>query len=165
MKNVLAAALCLVLPFLVCTQVAAQTQMTSKGTNYGSSTTTLSPIDQERWVATSDQMGVRIDDTGAGPFNQMATDIKMILYADKAGVHYRGYETHMDKDGDKVIWEIWDFPSGSNKGKGTIIGATGKFAGMEGTMDFVLEHPKGFPAGTGRTVCREVMNLTLKRPL
>jgi hypothetical protein len=88
------------------------------------------------------------------------------VYVDKGVGRYHGYETHADKDGDKVVWEIWDFPSGSNKGKGKIIGATGKFTGIEGTMDFVLQPtPNGFPEGTSRTICQEVCRLTLKNPL
>ncbi|HVO39079.1 MAG TPA: hypothetical protein VMV03_08630 [Spirochaetia bacterium] len=159
-------AACLVFVLALGGQAAGQTQMTTTGTNYGASTMKIYPIDQERWLATVEQMGIRVDDTGKGPFHLISTDIRMIMYGDKAGVQYRGYETHVDKDGDKVIWEIWGFPIGTNKGKGKVIGATGKFAGLEGTMDFVLMNPpKGFPEGTSRTICKEVMNLTLKAPL
>jgi hypothetical protein len=146
-------------------QPSAETQITSTGTNYGSSTMKISPIDNGIWVGTAEQMGIRVDDTGEGPFHMMSTDIQLILYGDKTGVHYRGYETHVDKDGDKVLWEIWDFPAGTRTGKGKIIGGTGKFEGIEGTMDFVLQTPpKGFPEGTSRTVCKETKNVTLKNP-
>jgi hypothetical protein len=143
----------------------AQTQMTSTGINYGASTSQVFPIDQEHMIITLTQMGVRADDTGKGPLHHLSTDIRMIMYIDQAGAHYRGYETHMDKDGDKVIWELWDVPGTGNRGKGKVIGATGKFAGMEGTMDFELQNPRAWPEGTGRTVCKEYMKLTLKNPL
>lgn len=157
---------CLVLVLALGGQASAQAQIISTGTNYGASTMKMSPIDQDHWVATVEQMGIRVDDTGKGPFHLLSTDIQMIMYGDKNGIQYHGYETHVDKDGDKVIWEIWGFPVGTEKGKGKVVGATGKFAGMEGTMDFALANPpKGFPEGTSRTVCKEVMKVTLKAPL
>ena len=82
----------------------------------------VSPIDKEHWVATGDQLGIRIDDTGRGPFNMMSTDIQFTFYGDKAGMRYHGFETHSDKDGDKIIWDMWDVAPGSNKGQGKIIG-------------------------------------------
>jgi len=161
---VLAASLTLALAFGG--QAFAQIQMTSTGTNYGSDASTFSPIDQEHWVATTDQMGVRVDDSGKGPFHLISTDIRLLLFGDKSGVHYHGYYTMADKDGDKLMWEIWDFPAGSRTGKGKVIGATGKFSGIEGTMDYeLMPTPKGFPWGTGRTIAKEVVKLTLKNPL
>ena len=166
MKWISLSAFYLFLIFALGGQVSAQTQMTTTGINYGSSTMKISSIDKDTWVGTVEQMGIRVDDTSKGPFHLISTDIQMIMFGDKTGVRYYGYETHVDKDGDKVIWEIWGFPVGSNKGKGKIIGATGKFEGIEGTMDFVLQNPpQGFPEGTSRTVCKEVMKLTLKAPL
>jgi hypothetical protein len=69
----------------------------------------------------------------------------------------------MDKDGDKVIWEIAQSP-GAARGTGTgkIIGATGKFTGWQGTMEYATKVPKGFPDGTNRWICREVMKITTK---
>jgi hypothetical protein len=143
----------------------AQVQVTTTGVNYGASTSQVFPLDQERMIITLTQMGVRVDDAGKGPFHNLSTDIRMIMYIDKNGARYHGYETHMDKDGDKVVWELWDLPGSGNKGKGKVIGATGKFAGMEGTVDFELQNPRAWPDGTGRTVCKEYMKLTLKNPL
>ncbi len=166
MKWRVAAIFCLVLVVALGGQAFGQTQVTSTGTNYGSTTWKVMPIDQDHMVFIGEQVGVRVDDTGKGPFHNMATHIAMIMYMEKGEFVYHGYETHADKDGDKVIWEIWDFPAGTNRGKGKIIGATGKFEGMEGTMDFVLQPtPKGFPEGTTRTICQEVMKLTLKNPM
>jgi len=165
MKWISIVAMCLVLAFGTEGQAFAQAQITTTGTNYGASTMVFSPMDPDHWVAEVEQLGIRVDDTGKGPFHLLSTDIKMIMYGDKAGMQYYGYETHVDKDGDKVIWEIWGIP-GTYKGKGKIIGATGKFAGAEGTMDFELQNPpKGFPEGTTRTVCKEFMKITLKAPL
>jgi hypothetical protein len=166
MKWLFVSALGLMMVFALGGQVSAQVQITTSGINYASLTMHVSPIDQEHWVATGDQLGIRIDDTGKGLFNMLSTDIQFTFYGDKNGMRYHGFETHTDKDGDKVIWDMWDMGPGSNKGRGKIIGATGKFAGAEGTMDFdLLNPPKGFPEGTFRTVCHEHMNITLKNPL
>jgi len=147
-------------------QVIAQDKITSTGTNYGSSEMKVMPIDQDHLILIGEQVGVRVDDSGKGPFNNLATHIAMIMYIEKGAYHYYGYETHVNKDGDKLVWEIWDFPAGTNKGKGKLIAATGQFAGMEGTVDFVLQPtPKGFPEGTSRTICQEVWKLTLKNPM
>ncbi len=166
MKWLFASALCLGLVLAFGGQAAAQVQVTTNGTNYAALTTHVFPIDKDHWVATGDQMGIRVDDTGKGPFNMMSTDIQFTFYGDQKGFRYHGFETHTDKDGDKIIWDMWDVAPGSNKGEGKIVGATGKFTGAEGTMDFVLlTPPPGFPEGTSRTVCHEHENITLKNPL
>ena len=41
-------------------QSSAETQITSTGTNYGSSTLKISPVDEGIWVATAQQMGIRV---------------------------------------------------------------------------------------------------------
>jgi hypothetical protein len=66
----------------------------------------------------------------------------------------------VDRDGDKVLWDVWD---DAGKGRGKVIAGTGKFAGCEGTMEFVLQNPvKPFPEGTIRAVCRESIKVTIK---
>jgi len=146
-------------------QAVAQTQMTSVGTNYGSNVTKIFPIDQDHWVGTQEITGIRLDDSGKGPFHQMTTHIVLILYGDKSGVRLHGYSTFMDKDGDKIMADLSEASLTSPKGKGKVLGGTGKFAGIEGTVDYEVSNPKGFPEGTDRTICREVWKLTLKAPL
>lgn len=165
MKYFAGSLVCLVLIFTMGGQVSAQTQVTSVGTNYGSNVTRVSPLDQDHWVATQEITGIRLDDSGKGPFHQMTTHIVLILYGDKSGVRLHGYSTFMDKDGDKVMGELWEASLTSPKGKGKVLGGTGKFAGIEGTVDYEVSNPKGFPQETGRTICREVWKLTLKAPL
>ena len=150
-------------------QVLAQTQVTYTGINYGSvSTLKGASLDQEHWVGSQDIMGIRVDDSGKGPFHNVATHIASIVFVDKGVGQSRGYETHTDKDGDKVVWEISavDDPQrpGTVNGTGKILAATGKFAGMEGTMTFVVQVMKGFPEGTFRTICKENMKITVKNP-
>jgi hypothetical protein len=145
----------------------AQTKIVSSGVNYGSVVTLKwNQVDQEHFVGSQELMGIRIDDTGKGPLHNLATHIALIIFVDKDGAKVRGYETHSDKDGDKVVWEMSavDDPQhpGMQNGTGKILAATGKFAGMEGTMTFVVQVMKGFPEGTVRTICKEHMTITAK---
>jgi len=145
----------------------AQTKIVSSGVNYGTVVTLKgAPLDQEHWVGSQELTGIRLDDTGKGPLHNLATYINIIVFVDKGVVQTRGYETHTDKDGDKVVWEISavDDPQhpGMQNGTGRILAATGKFAGMEGTMTFVVQVMKGFPDGTFRTICKEHMTITAK---
>lgn len=166
MKRTVLAAAAVALSLGLVGRAQAQTRLTSTGTNYGSfSTVKTVVIDQERLVLQMELMGIRLDDTGAGPFHKIATHILMLTYIDKGVVSYHGIETHTDKDGDKVIWEMSGEVTTEDRGRGKVIAATGKFAGMEGTMDFVTTQIKAFPEGTGRTFCKETMNLVLKKPL
>ena len=146
-------------------QAIAQTQITSVGTNYGSNVTRIFPIDKDHWVGTQEITGIRLEDSGKGPFHEMTTHIVLILYGDKSGVRLHGYSTFMDKDGDKVMAELWEASLTSPKGKAKVLGGTGKFDGITGTCDYEVSNPKGFPEGTDRTICREVWKLTLKTPL
>lgn len=150
-------------------RVLAQAQVKYTGINYGSiSTLKGAPLDQEHWVGSQELMGIRVDDSGKGPFHNLATHIHIIVFVDKGIATIHGYETHTDKDGDKVLWEISavDDPQhpGMQHGTGKILAATGKFAGMEGTMTFVVQLVKGFPEGTFRTICKEYMKVIAKNP-
>ncbi len=146
-------------------QAVAQTQITSVGTNYGTNVTKIFPIDQDQWVGTQEITGFRLDDSGKGPFNRMTTHIVLILYGDKSGVRLHGYSTFMDKDGDKFMAELWEASLTSPGGKGKVLGGTGKFDGITGTVDYEVSNLKGIPEGTGRTICREVWKFTMKAPL
>lgn len=167
MKGLLLMAEVLVLTFALGGRAQAQTQLTTTGVNYGSwNMVKWTQIDPEHGVGYLELMGIRVDDTGKGPFHNIATHLVMVLHVDKTGVKSDGYETHTDKDGDKVIWAIsGTVIQGVDKGSAKVIAATGKFAGMEGTMEYVTQSLKSFPEGTGRTICKESMKLNLKKPL
>jgi len=150
-------------------QVFAQTQVTYTGVNTSSvSTLKGASLDQGHWVGFQELMGIRVDDSGKGPFHNVTTHIATIVFVDKGVWQSRGYETHTDKDGDKVVWEISSVADpqhpGTGNGTGKILAATGKFAGMEGTMTFVLQVMQGFPEGTARTICKENMKITVRNP-
>jgi len=145
----------------------AQTKIVSTGVNYGSVVTLKgAPLDQEHFVGSQELMGIRVDDTGKGPFHNLTTHIAIIVFVNKGVAQMHGYETHTDRDGDKVVWEISgvDDPQhpGMQNGVGKILAATGKFAGMEGTMTYVVQGLKAYPEGTFRTICKERMEITAK---
>ena len=138
MKWKVVAIVCLVLALCVGGQVFAQTQMTVKGILYQTGTPQVTVIDQDHWVAIVDYRGVKIDVSTpqVAAVDNMSADNKLVLFGEKNVIHDFGYLTFMDKDGDKMVWQIWDTPAaGPGKGAGKIVAATGKFAGMEGTID------------------------------
>ena len=167
MKYRLVSALSLILALHLEGQVFAQTQMTLTVTNYTHDAYKAMPIDKDHMVLTLEQFGVQLAESGKGPFNNLSSHGALIAYADKGERHFHGYYTYVDKDGDNIMWEIWDFPSGTpDRGAGKIIGGTGKFTGMEGTAEnIVIQHLKSWPDGTGRSIANMVWKLTLKNPL
>ena len=91
------------------------------GTHYWSSTPKVFPIDPNRLVVQLELFGVRVNDSGDGPFHGASVHIVVVTYVSKGynrmenpldPTRNRGYETWTDKDGDKVIWELMDTPSG-----------------------------------------------------
>jgi hypothetical protein len=159
--------MCLVLAITWGGETFAQTQkeMTFSGTHYWAATPKVSQLDAERVISQTDILGVRVNDNGEGPFHAASTNIAGITYMSKGEFMYRGLETWTDKDGDKVIWALTDLgtgPSAASKGTAKIIEGTGKYTGWQGTMEYTLQFPKGFPEGTRRGICREVVKITTK---
>jgi hypothetical protein len=148
-------------------QVLAQTQMSVNVANYTHDAYKAMPIDKDHVVLSLEQFGVQLAQDGKGPFNNLTSHGALIVYAEKGARHFHGYYTYVDKDGDNIEWEIWDFPTGTpDRGAGKIIGATGKFTGMEGTAEkIVIQHLKSWPEGTGRSIATMVWKVTLKNPL
>ena len=99
--------------------VFAQTQMTVKGILYQTGTPQVTVIDQDHWVAVVDYRGVKIDVSTpqVAALDNMSADNKLVLFGEKNVVHDFGYLTLMDKDGDKIVWQIWDTPA-AGPGKG-----------------------------------------------
>ena len=131
-----------------------QKEMTFSGTDYWPLTMKVFPLDADHVITQTDIMGVRVNDSGDGPFHRAATHIVGISYTSK-GREYRmvSFLTWVDKDGDKVVWEL--SMSDTSSGKGKLIGGTGKCAGWQGTMDFTVQIVKGFPEGTFRGIVRD----------
>ncbi len=139
----------------------AKKEMTFSGTHYFASTPKVFPLEPGRIIMQSEMMGVRVNDSGDGPFHGASVHIVMVSYRSKEYNGTRGYETWTDKDGDKVIWELLDTPAGTSKSPARLLGGTGKYAGWQGTVEYTLTFPKPFPEGTGRGICREHIKLIL----
>jgi hypothetical protein len=139
----------------------AKKEMTFSATHYFSSTPKVFQIEPGRIIMQSELMGVRVNDSGDGPFHGASVHIVLVSYRSKEYNGTRGYETWTDKDGDKVIWELLDTPAGASKSPGRLLGGTGKYTGWEGTIEYTLTFPKPFPEGTGRGICREHIKLSI----
>jgi hypothetical protein len=142
----------------------SQKEIDISGTNYNSSSDKLFQLDQDQIIVQFETPGVRVNDSGEGPFHGSATHIVGVFYMGKSGAKLRAFETWTDKDGDKLIWELVekvakDLPPGSFSGTAKVFAATGKFVGYQGTMDWIIKYPKSFPEGTGRGICKEAVKL------
>lgn len=134
-------------------------EMTISGTHYWSSMPKAFPIDPERSIRQLELFGVRVNDSGDGPFHGASVHIVGVAFGSKGYNGFRAYETWTDKDGDKIIWELMDTPSGASSSPGRLIEGTGKYTGWQGTMEYTLQYPKSFPQGTIRGICREVIKI------
>ncbi len=139
----------------------AKKEMTFSGTHYFSSTPKVFQLEPGRLIMQTEMLGVRVNDSGDGPFHGASVHIVSVMFRRKEYTGFRGYETWADKDGDKVIWELLDAPAGASKSPGRLLGGTGKYAGWAGTVKYTLTFPKPFPEGTGRGICREHVKLTI----
>jgi hypothetical protein len=118
-------------------------EMAKEGT--GSSTTIYSgtmqivPLDENHLVISYQNKGAMISDTGKGPFNNMSIHNVGTIYFENGVGKLLGYITCTDPEGDKVLVEVREnnAKSGSlNSGTGKFIYGSGKFTGIEGTMEY-----------------------------
>jgi hypothetical protein len=129
---------------------------TGTGTNVYTATSTVAPLDKERFAMTYEAIGVNLSDTGEGPFHNMSTHNVGVIYFDKGVGKLLGYMTMTDPDGDKVLVEIKEDktlpPPNPNKGTGKFIGGTGKFAGIEGTVEYTRYYTRPSKEGVAQAV-------------
>jgi type 1 fimbria pilin len=145
-KHILALALSIV--FLTGLGFNATAQMSSEGAFSGTliyaGTFRTIPIDKERFVLTYENTGVRVEDSKSGPFHQVATHNIGVMYFEKGVGVLRGYLTWVDKDGDKVTWECTEtdskFGPVATKGTAKAIAGTGKFTGIQGSMEYTRQN-------------------------
>ncbi len=143
------------------TTPSAQTkkEINFSGTHYWSGTPKVFQVDPDRAIVQLEIFGVRINDSGDGPFHGASVHIVTVVYRSKGYNGDRAYETWTDKDGDKVIWELMDTPPGASSSPARLIAGTGKYTDWQGTMEFTLQYPKSFPEGTMRGIYREVVRI------
>ena len=139
-------------------------ELNFSGTHYYGHTPKVYKLDEDQMIIQFETLGVRVNDSGEGPFHEASVQIVGVLHRGKDGTRLRGFETWTDKDGDKLVWEIMerkaaDSPPGTSPGTAKVFSGTGKYVGMQGSMDWLLRYPKPFPEGTGRGICREEVTL------
>ncbi len=131
---------------------------TFSGTNTYAGTQKIMPLDKDRFVMVYDNIGVRMEDSGQGPFNGMSTHNVGVIYFEKGVGRLRGYITNMDKDGDQVLVELTEEASqlGGNptNGIGKIIEGTGKFAGIQGGFEYTRQTMRPVADGTHQAVSK-----------
>ena len=143
MKKIIVASL-LALALSVAFGAVANAEMAKEGT--GSSTAMYSgtfeviPLDKDHHVITYEFKGVSVSDTGKGPFHNMSLYAVGTMYFEKGVGRALGYITLTDPDGDKVLVEIKEDNTkpapAMSSGTGRYLCGTGKFAGIEGTMEY-----------------------------
>ena len=122
-------------------------EMTFSGTHYWASKPKAFQVDPDRSIRHMELLGVRVNDSGDGPFHGASVHIVAVAYSSKGYNGFRAYETWTDKDGDKVIWELMDTPPGASTSPGRLIEGTGKYTGWQGTVEYTCSIRNHFPKG------------------
>ena len=120
------------------------------GTHYYGHTPKVYKLDEDQMIIQFETLGVRVNDSGDGPFHEASVHITGVLYRGKEGSRLRAFETWADSDGDKLVWELVEkasagSPPGTSPGTAKVLSGTGKYTGMQGSMDWLLRYPKSFP--------------------
>jgi hypothetical protein len=131
---------------------------TGTGTNIYTTTATYLRLDKESYALTYEALGVNVSDDGKGPFHNMSTHNVGVIYFDKGVGKLLGYMTMTAPDGDKILVELREDktlpPPNPNKGIGKFIGGTGKFTGIEGTVEYQRYYARPSKKGVGQAVGR-----------
>jgi hypothetical protein len=132
---------------------------TFAGTNSYAGTYKVTALDKDRLVISYENTGTQVEDSGQGPLHGMSTHNTGIQYIDiKKGVgKTMGYMTWMDKDGDKILWELTEDATqvgGPSSGTGKVIGGAGKFMGMEGSMEYTRRNMRPVADGTTQSIAK-----------
>ncbi len=157
-KHILTLALNII--FFIGLGLDASAQMPKEGTFSGTliyaGAYRMIPIDKEHVILTYENTGVRVEDSKTGPFHQVSTHNIGVMYFEKGVGVLRGYLTWMDKDGDKVTWELTETDSKlgpvPTKGTAKIIAGTGKFTGIEGNMEYTRQNLRPIAEMTNQAI-------------
>ncbi len=140
----------------------AKKEMTISSTSYFTSTPKITQVDPERSIMQVDLLGWKVNDSGDGPFHGAQMHVLGIMYNTKDYTGFRGYGTWVDKDGDKIIWELLDRPPGASSSPARLIAGTGKYIGWQGTMEYTtMPVSKPYPQGTARLITRDVIKIVI----
>lgn len=89
-----------------------------------------------RWAAIFEARTISINDAGSGLFHHMSGHC---IGSDLLG-RLNGVCTYVDRDGDKIV-ESFGRETGGRSGTGTLLGGTGKYKGIEGSVEFTEAPP------------------------
>jgi hypothetical protein len=126
-------------------------------TNTYAGTHKVFPIDKDHYVIYFENTGVVVSNSGEGPFHKVGSHNMGIMYFEKGVLRLTSYFSITDKDGDKVLWmftETGSKPSPPNpvNGTGKIIWGTGKFTGIQGTMEYTRQNVRPAADGTHQAI-------------
>lgn len=107
----------------------------------GTLTRTIDFADGTKVVANEARM-IATNDAGQGIFHNATGECLGV----RAGDSRNGYCVFTDKDGDKFV-EPWNIAPGAKKGTATLGPGTGKYKGIDGTLEW--EVVTSLPAATG----------------
>ena len=148
--------------FLVASVPLSNAEMAKEGTFSGTVTYAGShkmiPLDKHRAIVVYENMGVRVSDSGEGPFHGSSTRNVGVIYYENGVGRLRGYIISIDKDGDKVLMELTEEASQMapkpTSGTGEIVGGTGKFKGITGNMKYVRRYLRSIADGTHQAISK-----------
>ena len=159
-RTILASILMLafLLAFVPISNAEMEKEGTFAGTNTYAGTHKTIALDKEHFVITYENFGVRVSDSKEGPFHDMSTHNIGVIYFENGVGRLRGYIFSTDKDGDKVVIELTEdasqlAPKPTN-GTGKIIGGTGKFKGIQGSMEYTRMNMRPAAEGTHQAISR-----------
>ncbi len=100
-------------------------------------------LGEDRLLTSVDFTGLTRNDFGEDMFNNMTVRCLGAYFADSGVTEGRGACTEMDTDGDEVFTKF-TFSSATKPPRGvhTLIGGTGKYAGISGEASFTIRYLK-----------------------
>ena len=104
---------------------------------------TLVEIGEEKWSYVAAFTEVVWNNAGEGVLHNMSANCNGLGAASGEG---NGYCNYVDADGDKIYTAWEDLTEG--KGKATILGGTGKYAGIQGSEEYEYVYTPDSPEGT-----------------
>jgi hypothetical protein len=146
----------------------AKAQIPKEGTTlqtwYYSGTYKALPMGQERLQVNYDLMGVVIGDTSKNIFHNASFHFLGSWHAVKGEWEGGGFGVAVRPDGDQVFFTYKDMGKvgvGTTKGTWTIVGGTGKLAGIQGNGEFTCTDVRPAAEGTFQGYCPDKVHYKL----
>jgi hypothetical protein len=160
----IAAAVFLLIPGFASAQSPLPKEGTVKTTTYYTGTVKALPAGDDAVAVTYDVLGILINNAGQGAFHFISTQCVGGFTAIKGDfTNEQGVCSHIDRDGDK----FFSRHSGSGRRgqsavvKSELIGGTGKYSGMTGTVEGTRTALRPLSQGTAHTVAEATINYKL----